>query len=250
MKRFIKLICAVLVVLTLCLGLCSCKEMDEIREKRAEWGDELMTVIRFDGKEYKLLSPCEDLVVDLENGNNYGYVTLEEVPLLLTDQFGSIIKISSDREMIVCGHWQNDYECNKVYARSDLYEELEEAIENYELGWLCYQNNYYDYETQEFVTERILMPEALNEIVNKASELEGMILDEDDLPYGSSDVTLYFCDKSMRFVRENKYIRFTKDNFGKWYMIYRRAKDMEWVGVEISQEDINVLLNAIPKDSM
>ena len=250
MKKYLKLISVLLVALTLCFSLCSCKELDEMREKRAEWGNEQMTVIKFDGKEYKLLSPCEDLVVDPEKGDNSGYVALEEVPLLLTDQFGRRMKISRDREMIVCGNWENNYECNKVYARSDLYDELEEAIGSYELGWLCYQNNRYDYEKQEYITERILMPEALNEIVNKASELEGVLLDENRLPYGSNDITLCFCDKSMRFVRENKYIRFTNDNYGKWHMVYRRASDMEWVGVEISEEDINVLLNAIPNDSM
>ena len=87
MKKYIKLISAVLLTVVICGGLCSCKQLDEMRDNRAIYGKTEETLY-FRKAEYKLLPQCDDLYIEDEN---LGYVTEKDVPILLSDMIGKTV---------------------------------------------------------------------------------------------------------------------------------------------------------------
>jgi len=119
MKRF-KKIAVMLLLITVCISLCSCKELDELRDKQAFrnknsiiYGDEL----------YKVFLTYDELNFSFA-GAEYINVTDPDVPVLLSETFNSHYFINEDKTII-----HNDY-YNEWYVREDKYSEFESKIKN------------------------------------------------------------------------------------------------------------------------
>ena len=127
MKKYIKLLCVLLLTVMICLCFCSCMELDQMRDKQAFWGSTEETLY-FRNAEYKLLPACNDLSL---TPGGHGYITENDVPVLLSTSLGQHMSYDRDAIFIVSGHWQNKPECNKVWCRADKYDEICKAIDSY-----------------------------------------------------------------------------------------------------------------------
>ena len=241
-KKFFNAVMTVLLTFSICLCLCSCSELDRLRERRAEWGDELQTVVNYRGEEYKLLPVCNDLVID--EGEERLHITTEEVPLLLGESKGNYARLSVDGKLIVSGYWSDVDGGDKVYARSDVYDELCEAIKNYELDFLCIKYGYWDGEKQEYISGYKLLSDEAIDVINAAAEAEGEVISEFEISYSSQFYPVYFSDETMRFVTKQYCARFIFEG-PAGYMIYIRSTDSKLVKVALSTEGAIILYNEL-----
>ncbi len=141
MKKM-KRILALTVLLALCLSLCGCNALDNLRQSRATMPRE--GLLRFqDGTEYKRLPECEELYPDYGDGESI-YIVEDDLPLLLTS-WGTYASKSEDGRFI---RTYADSEAG-IYCRSDLYESLVARIEQgFTPEVYCY--SYYDPRAGEY----------------------------------------------------------------------------------------------------
>ena len=135
-----KLVC-LLAVLTLCLSLAGCKELDQLRAQRAYMVEEDVIELS-DGSQYQRLPKCDDLYYE-RNDYEIVYVVEEELPLLLT-VFADSAGMSDD------GRFLSLYEEGerRIYCRTDAYEDVARRIRE---GFTpeAYAYECWDYETGE-----------------------------------------------------------------------------------------------------
>lgn len=113
---------SLLVVLGLCLSLCGCNALDELRQSRVTIPRE--GVLRlYDGTEYKLLPECEELCPIWDDMVYSYYIVEEDLPLLLT-QFANPITCSKDG--LIMEVYREDVE---YYCRTDVYDSIIARIE-------------------------------------------------------------------------------------------------------------------------
>lgn len=141
MKKIRKVL-SLLIILGICISLCGCNQLDELRASRAI-ATEKGTIILSDGSEYKALPECEELSPDFFNGDTV-YVVEEEVPLLLTTFSNTSFFKSND------GIFLQSYQdvSNIFYCRTDVYDSILERINDGFTGE-DYGYWYYDYEKDE-----------------------------------------------------------------------------------------------------
>lgn len=192
MKKYLKLVSVLLLSLLICLSFCSCFDVEGMREAHAKWGNAEKTIIKFQGEEYKLLPKCDALYVAPSEDSNNGYVTDSDVPVLLSESYGWSIVIGRDAEMLVAGIWEDDYNCNRVFCRSDLYEAKVNAIENFELNAYCI----YDPIVGRSVSQYRLLKDKTIAAINLALSGEGVEMDS----FNRSGEGIYTCDKTMQFI--------------------------------------------------
>jgi len=119
-KTFLKKGIALLMLLALCLSLCSCDVLDTMREEHAVWAE---GGILYQGQLYQSVG---------SNGSNLNYnytnqhfvkVTQPDVPLLLSPLFNSTYCANEDKTIISGTESQ-------WYVRSDLMEDYEDGRKN------------------------------------------------------------------------------------------------------------------------
>ena len=137
MKKTIRIL-SLFVVFGLCLSLCGCMALDDLRASRAtRTADGLIRLS--DGTEYKLLPECEELYVGQSDSADI-YLAEEELPLLLTVFADYATKSNNGRLLRV----YQDY-----YCRTDLYDSVLARIQN---GFVpeVYGYEYYDRELEDY----------------------------------------------------------------------------------------------------
>ena len=192
MKKYLRLVSVLLLSLLICLSFCSCFDVEGMREAHAKWGNAEKTIIKFQGEEYKLLPKCDALYVAPSEDLNNGYVTDSDVPVLLSESYGRSIVIGRDAEMLVAGIWEDDYNCNRVFCRSDLYEAKVNAIENFELNAYCIYDSVVGGSVSQY---RLLTGDSISAIKTALSG-EGVVMDS----FNRSGEGIYMCDKTMQFI--------------------------------------------------
>ncbi len=114
MKRII----SILLCLIISISLCSCKELDELRDRQAFFDKD---GIIYKEKLYKRVDSTENLNFDYYNDLN---VTDKDVPVLLSETINFNYSINEE-QTIIC----DDYESGG-YIREDKYAEYEQSIKN------------------------------------------------------------------------------------------------------------------------
>lgn len=141
-KRWI----AVLLVSLMCLSLCGCQELEDMRASHAIWQED--GSIKWNGNVYRLLENAPD---ELQvYGGVTVYVTEADVPVLLSPEFGEYFNSSKDG-MLLRGFNVYDMVGRYIYCREDRYEEiaeyLQQTTEMKEMNHYFYY--YWSYETDE-----------------------------------------------------------------------------------------------------
>ncbi len=119
MKKF-KKITAVLLLIVICFSLCSCRELDELRDSQAFFNE---NGIIYKDKLYKSVNIAENLNYDYTH-QEYVNVTDPGVPVLISALI-SFEYSTNDDETIICGGYDGEW-----YIREDKYAQYEKSIKN------------------------------------------------------------------------------------------------------------------------
>ena len=119
MKKF-KKISAIIVVIVICLSLCSCRELDELRDSQAYFNQ---NGIIYKDKLYKAISYADELDYDYSHEKHLK-VTDPDVPVLVSALLAFEYSANGD-ETIICGGYDGEW-----YIREDKYEIYEKSIKN------------------------------------------------------------------------------------------------------------------------
>lgn len=203
MKKRLRLISLTLILLMVCFTFCGCTALDEMRAKQAFWKDNEKTVITLNGIEYKLLPECESLSPVCSSYYDYT-VTDSDVPLLLANMYGETLSLSEDKDFLVLENFSEDYtlqdEPAKVYCATERYEEIKNRINSVDLlKYLCYEYDFYDFDTNDYVTKLYFLTEEEIEAVSTVLK-EGSISSlygEDS--YGDFYIEVYSCSEDALF---------------------------------------------------
>ncbi|MBR2151978.1 MAG: hypothetical protein IJ944_01660 [Clostridia bacterium] len=138
MKKYAKIIALILSVVTLCTILCSCDALDDMKAKQGFWQED--GTILYNGNTYLKLPEYAELNYDSENVANIDYihVTEKDVPVILSQQFGSYRNVTKDN-VIIYGNGEMHALAGK-YAQIE--KEMQKAIRGeYEVFTAIYYND-------------------------------------------------------------------------------------------------------------
>jgi len=170
MKR-IKIISAVLLIAVVCLSLCSCAQLDDLRDRQGFFNQD---GIIYKDKLYKSVDFAENLNFDYLHQTDIK-VTDSDVPVLASVIIGFDYSINDD-ETVISGGYDSEW-----YVREDMYSVYEQGIKNgveyTEIGF-----EYFDFDLGEQVEytlneqecellESILKTEPINEEFEVYEEL-------------------------------------------------------------------------------
>ncbi len=205
MEKAIKTISLLLAILVIGAALTGCNRLDEMRSRHAVWtSQENEDTITLGDKVYKRTNvPAQNL-----NMGSKGVVLLRitdnDVPVLLSTQFGNTGRLSADSKFITTnGGIEN---ITDTYCIEEFCEEFETLYKNAEFNKMC-ARRYGDYfmVSNEFLTAIKTAEKCTDEgVINK-------------LIYRYE---LYYCDSSMMFVnRKSNYDVFYIVD-GSWYISF------------------------------
>lgn len=144
MKKVTRILCLI-AVFAMCLSLCGCSVLDDLRAMRASITPD-GTIKLYDGTEYKLLPECEELSPKFTQYQEV-YIVEEDIPLLLTTIRYIDCLNKSDDGKILLTYTENGA---IYYCRSDMYDGILESIQNGFMPELCCYWCY-DFENEENV---------------------------------------------------------------------------------------------------
>lgn len=193
MKKMKRAICLI-TVFVMCISLCGCSVLDDIRESRGIYTAE-GNIQLTDGTEYAPLPSCKELSPSFTQYKEL-YVVQSDVPLLLTSIMGTCFDISDD-DLFLSSYVLGE---GGYYCRTDLYESVLERIEN---GFIpeVYAYWCYDYTSGKNVPYTLTQAEqdAVDQVCDTQEPQEllpGTYLSWD---YG---VYLYLCSEDLLFTKE------------------------------------------------
>lgn len=194
MKKWKRAI-AFALAMVLCLSLCGCSELENMRAAHAFWQED--GTILWEGNVYRKLDDVPEYA-SVVISNFDVYVTEPDVPVLLSDLMGEPYSVSQDKVLLCSWDWDG----RAYYCREDKYEEIQQSLENgFEIDTYYYEyytvdddDNYgYDYyylsELETNTIRRILV--------------SVMPLPYDDYSkYVAHEIYLSGCDASHQFSEE------------------------------------------------
>ncbi len=218
MKKYAKLISLVLVIITFCTILCSCDALDEMRASQGFWWKD--GTIHYDGNTYVKLPVYTEL-----NSSAYGYdssifITEKNVPVLLSQEFGSYRNITKDG-VVIDGN-------GELYALAGKYAQVVKEAEKVVRGEFDkYTIEYYDnYDTEMEITCTSHDVGVIKSIIN----------DENIIDFDSGSM------------KRSIHIYCSSDNgyFGHYYGSIHLLKDGEYV-VEENQKHYGQSIYLVPE---
>ena len=179
----------------LCLSLCGCQELEDMRTAHAVWQED--GSILWNGAVYRELELSDsNQELDFTYDCITIYVTEPDVPVLLSEMIGDGMDICADGTLIKFYDYRNDYRYT-LYCREDVYDEVVKKLEN-GVNLTTYLYYYWDYEKQTSV------PYYLTEEQSKTIHqvLTTVIpVPSDEFPV-EDELYLYICDDSHRFEQD------------------------------------------------
>lgn len=198
--KHIKKLLALALAISLCFSLIGCNAIDEMRKAQIHFNDAGNLV--YEDKEYKLLPPCDAFSPDITYSTNL-YITEEDVPVLLSEQFGGRGYLTEDKLYISSHSYSSSDGTMAYFARSDIYDSIASRIEagNYFEGFFFYysfwdESDEIGYYNQK---EKIISEEAENavkEVITTTAPEESIDI---DLLSQYAVTDLYACSNDLLF---------------------------------------------------
>lgn len=191
-KRWI----AVLLISVMCLSLCGCQDLEDMRAAHALLQED--GSILWNGDMYCLMTVIQEKV-SMILADTEIWVTEEDVPVLLSESFGQYARISRNGVVLV----MYDYNGATLYCREDMCDFMTEHLKEFQLT--TYYYDYWTYEDDPMLSERCYY--YLSETQSETIDLLIMVLDFTDMDedfyysFGENDfcVTLGKCDDAHFF---------------------------------------------------
>ncbi len=192
----------ILLIVVVCLSLCSCKELDEMKRCHAlNLGNGVLELNNVSYKLFKVESDC-DIVF---NHDRHVYVTDPDVPVLLSQMgfFKFLPSINKDDTIIY--EYDSDY-----YIREDKYELYKQSVKN-GINYTDIVLDFYDEftgETNTYVLSDLEKQAVLSAV---SSKLYG------EYPYIDDEINLYFQSDDGLF-RDDLFYSIVKSS-GEYYIV-------------------------------
>lgn len=214
-KRWI----AVLLISVMCLSLCGCQDLEDMRAAHALWQED--GSILWNGDVYRLIENVPE-----SHGILYGmrevYVTEADVPVLLSQMMGNRFDVTANEVILSLNGWDGG---RAFYCREDRYDFMAEHLRNLELVAYYYTYWFYDADAgsrEEYYYLSEVQGNTINRLINT---LVFTVLDEDfyySFDENDFSVVLGKCDDEhlfgedyiMEIVRKNgQFYLVTPDNY-------------------------------------
>lgn len=121
MKK-IKRILAALILCVMAVSLAGCAELDEMRDQHAVWGEKGKTIL-YKEQTYYRLEPSHH-ALGVWDAKNVVFVTADDVPVLLSQRYGTGMTIGKSGILLECYDWNG----NVYYCREDYLESVRKQI--------------------------------------------------------------------------------------------------------------------------
>lgn len=236
MKKTYRIIALLPVICLAAFTLCSCQELDRLKEERAVYNAD-RTEIAYKGESYRLIESGKfDFIEEFHYSWNDNHVADADVPVLLADTYGDYMSVNTQSTMLRVNADENKMPRqtkqksvdpdlsssytyrNFYYARSDKYDEIKQAVADAKLDH--YYFTYWAYDDAEYYAEEasyksipasgyanILLDEEATAAVNNAlaasrkDKVEYTVLG--DANGDMKTIELYPCDKNMIISQPN-----------------------------------------------
>ncbi len=276
MKKLKRFTAITIVMIMMCMLLCSCDTLDYAKESHANWTNDKSTdsITLSSGDTYlKLDGKNKDKIVYNTYSFQNIYVTDKDVPVLLSEQYGSMLVISGDKNFIY-GTIMNDeivfadkhtptnpinyyffnanyeteevYEDDKnpiysdvVYCKEELFDDISKQI-NEDLTYTHYGYSYYDKKTNSFEfynlsdTQAKLIDTILKDVTPKT-----------DLNFPTSE--LYICNLDSltedNFFGETKCEVFASDDGKEYYLAKYKEPYSSYECYKVPKEHLEEIKN-------
>lgn len=238
MKK-VRRIASLLVVLGICLSLCGCNVLEELRAVRASFTTGGVIKL-YDGTEYILLPDCKELN-PIFTEYELIYVVEEELPLLLT-VFSDNYFTKSDDGLFLQAYTEEGI---IYYCRADAYDGILARIKNgFTAEIYCY--TYYDYENDEEFLYTLTQAQA-DAVMQVCTTQEPEILPEAAVLDYCYIADLYFCTSDKLFRQNTVDVCVIK---GKYYVVdYEDTTTLYSVPAELSETFAQIMEKQIESDS-
>lgn len=194
-----KRIWALVLTVILCVSLCGCQDLDDMKARQATWMEN--GHILWNGYEYLPLSESAygmyyNYTDDLNwDDSEMVYITEADVPVLLSEEFGRRGYSGADGLLIEVNVYVNDEHINNVYCRADMYDWTLNALQNgYEIQEYGYY--YFDYMEGESHTGNLTeaQRQAVDDVLNNVRPITA---EEDFYPHYDYEQSLTISAYSM-----------------------------------------------------
>jgi len=193
MKKMKRVICFI-AVFVMCISLCGCGVLDDIRESRGIYTAE-GNIQLADGTQYAPLPSCKELSPFFTQYKELRVVE-SDVPLLLTSMMGAYFDISDD-DLFLSAYINGE---SLYYCRTDLYESVLERIEN---GFTPEVYAYWCYDYTSGKNVPYTLTPAEQEAVNQVCDTqEPQVLPAGTYMSWDYGVFLYMCSADLLFSKE------------------------------------------------
>lgn len=190
-KRWI----ALFVALMMCLSLCGCQVLEDMRAAHAVYQED--GSILWNGNVYRQLANVElrdeiNMVYEYQTV----FVTTADVPVLLSDLMGEQYDVCADGTLLESNYWNEGY---TLYCREDVYEETAACLQNgieidtYYYGYWNEEDEYVNYYLTEYQANTV--NDVLTTVMPSAYE------EYEDVGIWNS-LYLSGCDESRRFSKD------------------------------------------------
>ena len=200
----IKRVLAIIFCLVICFSLCSCNYIDEMRLKQAFLEED--GTITFRDEVYITLPECDNLKYYTEG---YGRVTTEDVPVLLSDNYGQSFAFNKDLSLLRIS-------LGNYYVREDLYDQYYGIISSKpSLDRYCISGQKKSNNSSFIEYFEILLSNEAKQAIDAALQGEKV---EISRYYWDGEVTVMLTDEEGFFLKTTD-LRILKYN-GKMYVLF------------------------------
>ncbi len=237
MKKVKRAIC-LMAVFAVCLSLCGCNMLDELRASRAVYTDN-GNLLFGDGTEFAPLPECEELNPYF-NDYKVIYIVEEDLPLLLTTFQDNYYEMSDDGLFVYVFTDEN----GGYYCRTDVYDSVLERIENGFAPEICVYHCY-EYDTHKDITYT-LTQEQMDAIDRVLTTQESYAVRPETTLKMDYCVYLYMCSADMLFAKETVSISVFQDkyciidNTGEDRIVYNVPEEWNDTFAEIMELQIQI----------
>ncbi|MBE6750355.1 MAG: hypothetical protein E7560_04250 [Ruminococcaceae bacterium] len=198
-----------ILVISLCLSLCSCQLIDDARAAHGIYTDKN---IQLGEDKYILLPYSYNLRPNYDYSSDTIYATEPDVPVLLSSMLGTPLYKSNDGVFLIT---VDDELIETIYCKEDKYQEIIKYIEN-----PIYLNRYYyeytvqDKKTYESSSEYYLLTKEETSVIDEIIR-DGEVYEFEDLSLKNYEilVTLNNCADNINFKGDLYYDIYTIEGY-------------------------------------
>lgn len=236
MKKIFRSTAVILAVVLIAFSLCSCRNLESMREHQAFYNSVDKSEILLGGNIYKAVNNGNRELMFTNSYDYYYYVTTKDVPVLLSNLEGDSLDVNEDLTVIK----KNIYNYAKWYVREDVYDKYMAALTDAELD--RYFLSYDEYSDEYYYPQHRNIPldeettEAINKLLSIPDKDKVSYKELSDGDYAHRIIYLQKCDKDMLVTDGSSEVSVINDN-GKYYVCSGRTYDEENILCPVSDTE-------------